>query len=46
MQGSAREDAMPEIRITELEPYDGEGLDHVYTLYAASILRTDRKSVV
>ncbi len=34
---------MPEIRITELEPYDGEGLDHVYALYAASILRAEQR---
>ena len=34
---------MPEIRITQLEPDDAEGLDHVYALYQAAILRTEQR---
>lgn len=34
---------MPEIRIIQLEPDDGEGLDHVYALYHAAILRTEQR---
>ena len=34
---------MPEIRINQLEPDDSEGLDHVYALYQAAILRTEQR---
>jgi ribosomal protein S18 acetylase RimI-like enzyme len=43
MQGSAREDPMPEIRISQLEPDDSEGLDLVYALYHAAILRSEQR---
>lgn len=34
---------MPEIRITELEPNDGVGLDRVVALYQAEILQTEQR---
>ena len=34
---------MPEIRINQLEPDDSEGLDRVYALYQAAILRTEQR---
>ncbi len=34
---------MPEIRISQLEPDDGEGLDHVYALYHAAILQSEQR---
>lgn len=34
---------MPEIRITELDPEDGAGLDRVVALYRAEILQTEQR---
>jgi len=34
---------MPEIRISQLEPDDAAGLDHVYALYREAILRTEQR---